>query len=123
MTSRTDRGSATAEIAVALPALVLVLAVCVWALTVVAADLRCAEAARAAARAAARGEEPAGVTAAARRAAPGQADVSTGTDGDLVAVRVSWTVRPAVPLLARLLPGMTIAETATARVEPDPEAT
>ena len=56
MDLRADRASATAETAVALPALVLALGMCVWVLALVATTLRCAEAARAAARTAARGD-------------------------------------------------------------------
>ncbi|HEX8001852.1 MAG TPA: TadE family type IV pilus minor pilin [Mycobacteriales bacterium] len=115
---RDQRGSATAETAVALPALLLVLAVCTWALGLVASHLRCAEAARAAARAAARGDEPAAVADAATRAARRPADVTTSADGDYVTVRVSWTQRPPVPLLARLLPAAHVAAEATARTEP-----
>ncbi|GAB3882575.1 hypothetical protein GCM10027612_13340 [Microbispora bryophytorum subsp. camponoti] len=43
-----ERGSVTAETAVALPALVVVLIASLWAVTVVGAQLRCVDAARAA---------------------------------------------------------------------------
>src|SRR5688572_28897968 len=104
MTPRAERGSATAETAVALPALVLVLAVSVWALGLVAATLRCAEAARAGARVAARGEPAAAVEDAATRTDRRTVDVTTSSDGEYVTVRVSWSERPPFPLLARLLP-------------------
>ncbi|HEV2999357.1 MAG TPA: TadE family type IV pilus minor pilin [Solirubrobacteraceae bacterium] len=116
---RAERGSATAETAVALPALLLVVAVCVWALGLVGATLRCAEAARAGARAAARGETAAEVTDAATRAARHDADVSTTAADGYVTVRVSWSARPPVPLLARLLPATTVSAEATARAEPE----
>lgn len=118
MRNARDRASATAETAVALPALVLVLAVCLWALGLVSTALRCAEAARAAARAAARGEPLAEVTATARRVAGDRATVLTSADGDLLTVRVSVRAEPRAPVLRHLLPAVPVAEAATARVEP-----
>ena len=119
MTSPSERGSATAETAVALPALLLVVAVCVWALGVVGSTLRCAEAARAGARAAARGDTGDAVSEAATRAARRPAEVTTSANGGYVTVRVSWSARPPVPLLARLLPATAVDAEATVRVEPD----
>ena len=118
MTSRSERGSATAETAVALPALCLVLAASVWALGLVASALRCAESARAGARVAARGEPAASVADAVTRAARRPADVTTTADGGYVTVRVSWTARPPIPLLARLIPPTTVDAEATALAEP-----
>jgi Flp pilus assembly protein TadG len=120
MTSRTERGSATAETAVTLPALLLAVGVCVWALGLVASHLRCAEAARAGARAAARGEPAANVAEAATRAARRPANVTTDASDGWVTVRVSWSVRPSVPLLARLLPASTVTADATVRAEEEP---
>jgi hypothetical protein len=118
MDLRADRASATAETAVALPALVVVLGVCLWVLGLAATTLRCAEAARAAARAAARGETAGEVVATARRTA-GHPVVTTMTrSGELVTIRVAWRVAPPVPFLARVLPAVTVAEAATAEVEP-----
>ncbi len=118
MTNATERGSATAETAVSLPALLVVVSVCAWALGLVAADLRCAESARAAARAAARGVSPGAVAEAASAAARRRVDVNTSSSRGYVTVRVSWVARPPVPLLARLLPGATVDAEATARTEP-----
>jgi hypothetical protein len=115
---RPERGSATAETAVALPALVVVLALCLWVLGVAAATLRCAEAARAAARAAARGEPPSGVGDTAARTAGRPVTTTTTAHGDLLTVRVSWRVAAHVPLLGRLIPAFTVHQTATARIEP-----
>ncbi|MET9110719.1 TadE family type IV pilus minor pilin, partial [Streptomyces zhihengii] len=53
---RGDRGSVTAEAAVALPALVAFALALVWALMAAAAQIQCVDAARAGARAAARSE-------------------------------------------------------------------
>lgn len=58
--SRTDRGSATAELAVALPAVVLLLATGIGAVAAVTVKLGCVAAARDAALAAARGDGIAG---------------------------------------------------------------
>lgn len=117
MTKRAERASATAETAVALPALVLVLAVCLWALSLAAHALRLADAAHAAARVAARGEPEATVVATARRSAGDRAAVATTRDGDLLTVRVSSRAGPRLPVL-RHVPGVTLTRTATARVEP-----
>lgn len=89
-----DRGSVSAETAVVLPVLVLVLAVLVFVLACVAAQLRCVDAARSAARLAARGEAPALVEAAAREAAPRGATVHVSRSGDHVLVVVDAAVEP-----------------------------
>ena len=62
---------ATAEVAVALPALVLLVAAAMTAVSMVTAQLRCVDAAREAARAAARGEGATVVRSLAERSAPG----------------------------------------------------
>lgn len=89
-----DRGSVTAETAVVLPVLVLVLAVLVFVLACVSAQLRCVDAARSAARLAARGEPAAVVQAAARAAAPEGAVVRVSRSGDQVLVVVDASVSP-----------------------------
>ena len=94
----------TAETAVVLPVLLLVLAGAVAAVTVVGAQLRCVDAAREAARAAARGETSAVVLAVAGRAAPDGAATDVTTEADDVRVRVSVRVAPLglVPLRVRV---------------------
>ena len=62
--------AATAELAVALPALVLVLAVALAGLDLGVAQVRCVDAARVGARLLARGEPPAQPLAEVRAAAP-----------------------------------------------------
>lgn len=121
MTNRAERASATAETAVALPALVLVLALCLWGLSLGATTLRCAEAARAAARVAARGEPPDAVVAAARRVAGPGAVVTTSADGDLLTVRVTARAAPPVPGLRGPAPAVEVTQAAVARVEPRAE--
>ncbi|MDG4866087.1 TadE family type IV pilus minor pilin, partial [Streptomyces sp. T-3] len=60
-----DGGYVTAEAAVVIPALVLLGVALLWALMTASAQIRCVDAARAGARAAARQEEPGAVVAAA----------------------------------------------------------
>jgi Flp pilus assembly protein TadG len=88
----------TAETAVVLPVLLVVLAAAVAAVTVVGGQLRCVDAAREGARAAARGEPAAVVTGLVRRAAPGGATVSIAEDGDEVRVTVTAVVAPLGPV-------------------------
>jgi Flp pilus assembly protein TadG len=93
-----EDGMVTAETAVVLPVLLLVLAAAVSAVTVVGAQLRCVDAAREGARAAARGEAPAAVTELVRRVAPAGAVVDVTLDGDEVRVTVSAPVAPLGPV-------------------------
>jgi hypothetical protein len=87
--ARGQRGSVTAETAVLLPAVVLVAALCLWAVAAVAVQVRCLAAARSGARALARGEPVATVVASTLRAAPSGAEVRTNDAGPgLVAVEV-----------------------------------
>lgn len=83
-----ERGSVTAEAAVAVPALVVFAMALVWALTAAAAQIQCVDAARAGARAAARSEPRAAAVAAARSAAPSGSVVTLTRSGDLWRVRV-----------------------------------
>jgi Flp pilus assembly protein TadG len=102
----------TAELAACMPVLVMVLAVALTALTAVSARVRVADAAREAARAAARGD-PAAARRLAAAAAPG-ARLTIAQDGaDLVAT-VHATVHP----LAAFLPGIAVTERAVAAIEP-----
>src|SRR5690242_19190889 len=98
---RRDRGSVTAEIAVALPVLVMFLLVGLTAVNAVSVKMRCVDAAREAARSQARGEP--GV-AAGTRAAPAGAVVSVASDGDTVRA----TVRAAEHPFGARLPGYTV---------------
>jgi Flp pilus assembly protein TadG len=105
----------TAEAALVLPVLVIVLAGAVAVLTVLGAQLRVVDAAREGVRAAARGEPPAEVVAAAEEVAPDGATVVPGAaDGE----RVTVTVRAAVRPLGTGLLAVTVESSATARVEP-----
>jgi Flp pilus assembly protein TadG len=109
---RGDRGMVTAELAMALPVLIIVLAAGLAAVTVVGQRVRAEDAAREAARAAARGD-----TAAAHRlvsqVAPG-ASVSMSQSADRTTARVSVVVHP-----LGAWPALTVAATAVAATEPD----
>jgi hypothetical protein len=90
---------ATAEFAVVLPAVVLVMALSLGALGLAWDQIRCVDAARAGARAASRGDSAGAVILAAGRAAPAGAQVSVGEAGELVQVSVVSRPRVAASLL------------------------
>ena len=116
-----DAGMVTAETAVLLPVLVVVLAAAVFVLACVAAQLACVDAARSAARVAARGEAGAVVTATAARLAPADARVALRSGGaadvETVEVVVTAQVRPFGRAL-RVLPAVRVRGRAVAAVEP-----
>jgi len=97
-----DRGAVTAEIAAALPALVLVVIAALWTLSLGLMQLRCADAAREAARAAARGDDAAVVRQVAEAVAPAGAVIEVTERDGLVVVEVAVDVRPPVPFADRL---------------------
>jgi Flp pilus assembly protein TadG len=112
--TRADAGAATAELAVALPAVMVVLAAVLSVGQAVLAQVGCVDAARAGARAAARGDGLDQVRGAALAAVAGDGDpgpvvgavVEVVPHGDTVTVAVSRSVRllalgPAVPVSAR----------------------
>ena len=116
-----DAGMVTAETAVLLPVLVVVLAAAVFVLACVAAQLACVDAARSAARVAARGEPAAFVAATGERLAPADARVALRTGGaagtETVEVVVTAQVRPFGRAL-RVLPAVRVRGRAVAAVEP-----
>ena len=105
----------TAETAVVLPVLLFVLAGAVAAVVVVGAQLRCVDAAREGARAAARGESDATVSSLVGRLAPDGA--VTAVTGDEEEVRVTVTVR--VAPLGPLPVEITLSGAAVAVWEPN----
>jgi hypothetical protein len=110
-----ERGMVTAEFAVVLPAVVLVLALSLGALGLALDQISSVDAARAGARAASRGDSDSAVILVSRRAAPSQALVSIDTSGELV--RVSVVSRPRVA--GNLLPAwLRAGSTASAAREP-----
>jgi hypothetical protein len=90
---RAGRGSVTAELALALPVVVLALSVLIGVGRVVAAELQCIDAARAGARWAARGESGGAIAEVARQFGPQGAQVVVSGGGRTVEVVVSATVR------------------------------
>ncbi|MEV0491316.1 TadE family type IV pilus minor pilin [Streptomyces atratus] len=88
---RRDRGAVTAEAAMVIPVLVLFALALLWALMAASAQIRCVDAARAGARAAARSEPEAQVLAVTRSVAPDRARVEVERAGEL------WRVRVAAP--------------------------
>lgn len=107
-----EAGFATAETAVALPAVVLVAVAAMWGVSIASAQLSCTDAARAGARAAARGESLAAVRDRVAAAAPTGATVRVGRDGVLTRVEVTATVR--APALTGLPPAVLRAEALSA---------
>jgi hypothetical protein len=93
---RSEKGYVTAEAAVVIPSLAIFAVMLLWGLMAAAAQIRCVDAARAGARAAARSEPDAAVIAAARSAAPAGAVVGLERAGDMLRVRV--TARPPGPV-------------------------
>ncbi|WP_308120498.1 TadE family type IV pilus minor pilin [Streptomyces bambusae] len=108
----------TAEAAMVIPALVLFAALLVWALMAAAAQIRCVDAARAGARAAARSEPRGTVLAAARSAAPEGAQVDVVREGDLWRVRVAAATPGPQAFQVRL--GAQAVALAEAPAEPPP---
>lgn len=111
-----EAGSVTAELAVALPALLILLCAALWSVATASAQLRCLDAAREGARASARGEAPEIVLDAVRRAAPASATVQVRREGGLVHVSVSAAVAP-LGQLARRAPSLRVSGRASAAVE------
>jgi hypothetical protein len=112
----TDEGTATAEMAVVLPALAVVLVFSLWSVAAVTAQLRCVDAALVAARALARGESADLSVAAARASAPDGARIVVSRSDDLVVVDVKAGVRLPGPW-AGALPGLSLAGRAVAARE------
>ena len=108
----------TAELAVALPTLVLVAMFAVSGLQVAMAQLACRDAAGVAARLAARGESDDVVAAAVGSTAPVGSHLSIRDDGNLVVASVHAQVRLAG--IGRLLPAVEVTETVVAVQETAP---
>jgi hypothetical protein len=106
---------ATAELAVVLPTLVLIIAAGLSMVSVVLEQVRCVDAAREAARAAARGEPVDVVRAVASRVGPGAASVDVAAGADQVRV----TVSARAGRVGGLLPTFRVTATAVALREPE----
>ncbi|GMA32572.1 TadE family type IV pilus minor pilin [Litorihabitans aurantiacus] len=110
-----ERGSATAELAVALPAVVVVLLALLLAATAGSAAVACADAARVGARSAALGLDAGEVRADAQRVAGEGARVEVARDGAWVRVVVRRDVRLGSEALGGTI---TVSGRAQARLEP-----
>lgn len=99
MTGADERGSITAEFAVALPAVVVVLAACLGGLQVAGHQLRLQDAAAVSARTLARGGSLGSAQARVDRLVPG-ATVSRRTNGDLECATLALAVPPGLTLRA-----------------------
>lgn len=108
----------TAEAALVLPVLVVLLTVAVGTVAAVAAQMRCIDAAREAARAAARGEPASTAIEIALRAAPEGAAASIEVGADRIVV----TVTAEIPIGGGLLPAVTVSGEASALPEPSASA-
>ena len=108
-----DGGMVTAELAVAIPAVVLVLVACLAGLGAAVDQVRCVDAARLGSRAAARGDSPERVTELARAGAPPAAAVTLSRQGDLAVV----TVQVRTGGWGGVLPAWTVSATARTPVE------
>ncbi len=95
-----DRGMVTAELAVAMLGLVVVLAILLFGIGIAATHVRVQEAARVGARAAARGELDADIRRAAAAVSPGSTVYILRSDSD-VRVEISVDVEP--------VPGLSVA--------------
>ncbi len=120
MGPRADRGAVTAEAALVLPLLVAVTAALCWLLAVGAAQVRAVDAAREAARAVARGDDPETARSLARRISPEATSVSVVRSGDEVRVEVSGGVPGPLGAagLGGAVPDARVGATAVALVEP-----
>jgi hypothetical protein len=96
-------GAVTAELATGLVAVVLALSAVLGVAVVGQGQLRCVDAARAGARAAARGETDAAVRELARRLAGAGAAAAVSRTGDLVTVSVRRPVAVPLPGTPRLV--------------------
>jgi Flp pilus assembly protein TadG len=108
-----DRGSFTAELAVGLPALMVLLFAALTSVGAVTTKGQCVDAAREGALAASRG---APAQPAAARVAPPGAQVTTDLDADTVTV----TVRAEIRILGGGLPRIMVRSSAVAAREPQP---
>ena len=109
----------TAELALALPTLMLMIAVGIWMQSAVALQARCQDAARAGARAAARGDPDGTIRSALGAAMPAGAQVAISRQGDQVTV----SIRASVPVpggLSALVSAPSVSGSATAIAEQDP---
>jgi hypothetical protein len=113
MAAQDQRGSATAEVAILLPGLVLFLALVLAAGSGAVTRIRCVDAARVGARLAARGEGEAAVRSAVAQSAPSRAAITITRTASTVTVLV--TAPADLPLPG--VPAVQVDGSATAELE------
>ena len=118
MSRRSERGAVTAELALGLPLLLAVTVGLVWMLAAATAQVRVVDAAREAARVAARGDGTEVAQSVGRRIAPRDAEVSVQVAGDEVRAEARARVEGPGGLFD-FLPGVTVRSTAVAVAEED----
>lgn len=109
---RAERGMVAAELAVVIPAVLVVLALCLAGLGLAVDQVRCADAARAAARAASRGDPVGEAREAAARVAPEGSRIEIDVGGGQVVVEVT------APARTLLFEGPAASSRAVADLEP-----
>lgn len=114
-----QRGAVTAELALALPILLLVTAGLVWLLAVAVGQIRTVDAARETARALARGDDAAAALALGRQVAPDGVRLSVSQDGDRIVVTARGRIAGPGGLF-RSLPGAELRAEAIAAAEDRP---
>jgi len=114
--SRVEQGAVTAELALGLPILVAVTVGLVWLLSVGAAQVRTVDAAREAARAVARGDDPGAAVAVGERVAPDGVRVAVLSGEGRVVARAAGHV-PGPGGLFSFLPGADVSAEAVAVAE------
>lgn len=112
-----ERGMVTAEMAIGLTGLVIIVLGLLWAVAVVTAQVRCIDAARDAARARARGESAAVSRAQAQHSAPDGADIRFQRQGGDVRVEVVARASPPWPVLSGV-GAVSVRGRATVALEP-----
>jgi Flp pilus assembly protein TadG len=116
MRRRSERGAATAELAMVLPLLIAVTVGLVWLLAVGAAQVRAVDAARETARAVARGDAVPEAVARGEQVAPPDSTVTVHDGGGQVTAVVVGRVSGPGGLFGRL-PGVTVSAEAVAATE------
>ncbi|WP_157631032.1 TadE family type IV pilus minor pilin [Kribbella catacumbae] len=114
---RSAHGAITAEVAFVLPVLLAVLALGLWLVGTVITNIRCLDAARDTARAAARGEPLETARQLGQRTAPPGATITITQTGSTIRVLVKARP-PTPPGLLKALPHPTPEATATLETEP-----
>lgn len=92
----------TAETAVVIPVLVALTVILVWIVALGIAQVRLVDAAREAARMAARGDPESKAVSMAERIAPEGSDVDIDTSRGVTRVRIELTVHPDLPLVGEI---------------------